>query len=260
MAVPMERLNEETGIEIPGGLQPGYRAILTGSAQALLVDLHRRFEPRRLALLNERAKLQARWDAGELPDFRADTRTIRETGWTVAPIPAALLDRRVEITGPVDRKMVINALNSGANVFMADFEDSTAPTWNNLLDGQVNLRDAVAGTINFRNDDGRKYRLNGATAVLMVRPRGWHLPENHVQVDGEPMSGSLFDFALFAFHNARLLAAKNLGPYFYLPKLQSMEEAALWNDVMDHVERTLGLAIGTFRVTVLIETLPAAFQ
>ena len=260
MAVPMERLNEETGIEIPGGLQPGYRAILTGSAQALLVDLHRRFEPRRLALLNERAKLQARWDAGELPDFRADTRTIRETGWTVAPIPAALLDRRVEITGPVDRKMVINALNSGANVFMADFEDSTAPTWNNLLDGQVNLRDAVAGTINFRNDDGRKYRLNGAAAVLMVRPRGWHLPENHVQVDGEPMSGALFDFALFAFHNARALAAKDRGPYFYLPKLQSMEEAALWNDVMDYAERALGVAIGTFKATVLIETLPAAFQ
>lgn len=260
MAVPMERLNEETGIEIPGGLRPGQRMILTGPAQALLADLHHRFEPRRQALLAERVKLQARWDAGELPDFRADTRTIRDTGWTVAPIPAALQDRRVEITGPVDRKMVINALNSGANVFMADFEDSTAPTWDNLLDGQVNLCDAVAGTINFRNDDGREYRLNDKTALLMVRPRGWHLPENHVLVDGKPISGALFDFALFAFHNARLLAAKNLGPYFYLPKLQSMEEAALWNDVMDRVERTLGLAIGTFRVTVLIETLPAAFQ
>lgn len=260
MAVPMERLNEETGIELPDDLQPGHQAILTGPAQTLLVDLHRRFEPRRQALLAGRAQLQARWDAGELPDFRADTRAIRETGWTVAPIPAALQDRRVEITGPVDRKMVINALNSGANVFMADFEDSTAPAWNNLLDGQVNLRDAVAGTITFRSDDGREYRLNGATAVLMVRPRGWHLPESHVRVDGEPMSGALFDLALFAFHNARALAAKNLGPYFYLPKLQSMEEAALWDDVMDYVERALGVAIGTFKATVLIETLPAAFQ
>ena len=256
MAVPMERLDEETGIEIPDG----NRALLTGPAQSLLVELHRRFEPRRQALLAERAKLQARWDAGELPDFRADTRGIRETDWTVAPIPAALLDRRVEITGPVDRKMVINALNSGANIFMADFEDSTAPTWANLLDGQTNLRDAVAGTITFRNDDGREYRLDDATAVLMVRPRGWHLPEDHVLVDGEPMSGALFDFALFAFHNARALAAKDRGPYFYLPKLQSMEEAVLWNDVMDCVERALGLAVGTFKATVLIETLPAAFQ
>ncbi|HKV65789.1 MAG TPA: malate synthase A [Rhodanobacteraceae bacterium] len=260
MAVPMERLNEETGIEVPDALQAAHRAILTEAAQALLADLHRRFEPRRRSLLVERAKLQARWDSGELPDFRADTRTIRKTEWTVAPIPAALQDRRVEITGPVDRKMVINALNSGANVFMADFEDSTAPTWDNLLDGQVNLRDAVAGTISFHNDEGREYRLNDSTAVLMVRPRGWHLPENHVRIDGEPMSGALFDFALFAFHNARALAAKNLGAYFYLPKLQSMEEAALWNDVMDHVERTLGLAIGSFKVTALIETLPAAFQ
>jgi malate synthase len=256
MAVPMERLNEEAGIELP----QTHPEILSGAAQALLVDLHRRFEPRRRALLAERAKLQARWDAGELPDFRPDTRTIRKTGWTVAPIPAALQDRRVEITGPVDRKMVINALNSGASVFMADFEDSTAPAWDNLLDGQVNLRDAVAGTIGFRNDDGREYRLNAATAVLMVRPRGWHLPEDHARVDGEPVSGALFDFALFAFHNARTLAARDRGPYFYLPKLQSMEEAALWNDVMDHVERALGLAVGTFKVTVLIETLPAAFQ
>ena len=260
MAVPMERLDEETGIDVPEALQHDHQAILAASAQALLADLHRRFEPRRQALLAGRAKLQARWDAGELPDFRADTLAIRNTEWAVASIPAALLDRRVEITGPVDRKMVINALNSGANVFMADFEDSTAPVFGNLLDGQANLRDAVAGTISLRNDDGREYRLNGATAVLMVRPRGWHLPENHVRIDGEPMSGALFDFALFAFHNARVLAARDRGPYFYLPKLQSMEEAALWNDVMDHVERTLGLPIGTFKVTVLIETLPAAFQ
>ena len=260
MSVPMERLHEETGIELPDALQPGHRAILSGPALALLADLHRRFEPRRLALLGARAGLQARRDAGELPDFRADTRAIRETAWTVAPIPAALRDRRVEITGPVDRKMVINALNSGANVFMADFEDSSAPTWDNLLDGQLNLRDAVAGTIAFRNDDGREYRLHDRPALLMVRPRGWHLPELHVRIDGEPVSGALFDFALFAFHNARALAAQERGPYFYLPKLESMEEAALWNDVMEHVERALGIATGNFKVTVLIETLPAAFQ
>ncbi|TAM95811.1 MAG: malate synthase A [Rhodanobacteraceae bacterium] len=256
----MEAFEDATGIDAPDELRPGHRAILTRQALGLVADLHRLFEPRRRTLLAERVQLQSGYDAGGLPDFRADTRGIREAGWTVAPIPAALLDRRVEITGPVDRKMVINALNSGANVFMADFEDSTVPTWRNLLDGQVNLRDAVAGTISFRTDDNREYRLNERTAVLMVRPRGWHLPETHLRVDGEAVSGALFDFALFAFHNARALAAKDRGPYFYLPKLQSMEEAALWDDVMGHVEAELGLPPGTFKVTVLIETLPAAFQ
>jgi malate synthase len=260
MAGAMQAQWEDDGIEVLGSRRMDHEAILPEPALTLLADLHRRFEPRRQALLAERAKVQARCDAGELPDFRADTRAIRESGWKVAPIPAALQDRRVEITGPVDRKMVINALNSDANVFMADFEDSTSPTWGNLLDGQINLRDAVAGTIALRAEDGREYRLGEKTAVLMVRPRGWHLSEDHLLVDGEPAAGALFDFGLFAFHNAHALAARDRGPYFYLPKLQSMEEAALWEDVMAHVERAFGLPPGTFRVTVLIETLPAAFQ
>ncbi|HET7562028.1 MAG TPA: malate synthase A [Rhodanobacteraceae bacterium] len=260
MAVPMELLREDRGVEIVAPVEARHADLLDATAMALLADLHRRFEARRRALLAAREVLQARYDAGELPDFRADTRAIREGDWSVAPIPAALRDRRVEITGPVDRKMVINALNSGANVFMADFEDSTTPTWANLLDGQANLRDAVAGSIDFTTDDGREYRLNDQTAVLMVRPRGWHLPEKHVLVDGEPIAGALFDFAVFAHHNARALAARDRGPYFYLPKLQSMEEAALWDEVMAHVESELELPIGTFKVTVLIETLPAAFQ
>jgi malate synthase len=195
-----------------------------------------------------------------LPDFRADTRTIREGNWQVAPIPAALRDRRVEITGPVERKMIINALNSGAKVFMADFEDSSAPTLANQLDGQLNLIDAVAGTIAFRSADGRNYKLDPDPAVLVVRPRGWHLPERHFEVDGEPMAGALVDFGLFVFHNAHALQARDRGPYFYLPKLEAMEEAALWDTVMAHAETELGLPRGCMKATVLIETLPAAFQ
>ncbi|MBS0381451.1 MAG: malate synthase A [Proteobacteria bacterium] len=260
MAMPLEAIRDTLAIEVRTPLQPGYQPILTPQALALLADLHRRFDGRRLALLEVRAEKQARVDAGALPGFREDTCDIRATDWKVAPIPAALQDRRVEITGPVDRKMVINALNSGANVFMADFEDSTAPTFDNLVQGQANLRDAVAGTIEYTAPDGRAYRLQANPAVLMVRPRGWHLPERHVLVDGEEVSGALFDFALFTFHNARALAARDRGPYFYLPKLQSMEEAALWDDVMEHVERALELPVGSFKVTVLIETLPAAFQ
>lgn len=260
MAVPMEVLREDLGVELLAPVTPQHADLLNASALGLLGKLHRRFEPRRQALLAARESQQDRYDAGELPDFRADTRAIREGDWTVAPIPAALQDRRVEITGPVDRKMVINALNSGVNVFMADFEDSTTPTLTNLLDGQANLRDAVARRIDFTNDDGREYRLNDETAVLMVRPRGWHLPEKHVRVDGEVISGALFDFAVFAHHNAVLLAQREHGPYFYLPKLQSMEEAALWDEVMAFVESELELPVGTFKVTVLIETLPAAFQ
>ncbi|MBS0432470.1 MAG: malate synthase A [Proteobacteria bacterium] len=260
MAVPMEALFEIPAIELRTPLRPGYQGILDEQALALLADLHRRFDGRRRGLLAARTETQARFDAGALPDFRADTREIREAEWAVAPIPPALLDRRVEITGPTERKTVINAMNSGANAFMADFEDSTAPTFDNLLQGQINLRDAVAGTIEHRAPDGRVYRLNDSTAVLMVRPRGWHLPERHVRVDGEEMSGALFDFALFAFHNARALAAGNRGPYFYLPKLQSMEEAQLWEDAMTHVERALGCETGSFKATVLVETLPAAFQ
>jgi len=250
------------GIELTGQL-PGQEQLLTPSALSFLGDLHRRFESTRQAGLAARRERQAFFDAGGLPDFRDDTRAIRESGWRVAPLPPALLDRRVEITGPTDPKMVINALNSGAKVYMADFEDSTAPTWSNLLTGQRALGKAVAGTLDWMAPDGSKhYTLKpyAQQAVLMVRPRGWHLDEKHVRVDGTSISGSLFDAGLFAFHNAHALAAKDRGPYFYLPKLQSMEEAALWNEVFDHIEQTLGLAVGQIKVTVLIETLPAVFE
>lgn len=248
-------------IEFPAPAAPGQEQILTPAARELLADLHRRFEPQRQALLAARLLRQARIDAGELPDFRADTRSIRESDWRVAPIPAALQDRRVEITGPVDRKMIINALNSGARVFMADFEDSTSPTWANLVEGQVNLRDAVAGSISFTAENGRHYALKpDAATVLMVRPRGWHLTEKHMLVDGHRVSGGLFDLALFALHNAAALAARDRGPYFYLPKLEAMEEAALWDEVLAFLEVRLGLPIGAMKVTVLIETLPAVFE
>ena len=236
------------------------REILSNSARAFLTDLHHRFEGRRQSLLKARVERQAGYDAGELPDFATETATIRESEWRVAPIPAALMDRRVEITGPVDRKMIINALNSGAKVFMADFEDSTAPTLHSLIDGQLNLRDAVAGTIDYTSPEGKHYEVKPDPAVLMVRPRGWHLPEKHFVIDGEAMSGALFDLGLFAFHNARALHARDRGPYFYLPKMQSHREAALWNDVLGQIETTLSLPPGTMKVTVLIETLPAVFE
>ena len=246
------------GIALPASAED----LVTPDAQAFLAGLHRRFEPARQALLAERRRRQARFDAGALPDFRDDTRAIREGDWQVAPIPAALRDRRVEITGPVDPKMVINALNSGANCYMADFEDSTSPTWDNLLAGQRALREAVAGTLAFTSPEGKRYALRpeAERAVLIVRPRGWHLDEKHVRVDGARMSASLFDAGLFAWHNARALAASDRGPYLYLPKLQSMEEAALWEQVLAHVEQALGLPQGQIKVTVLIETLPAAFE
>jgi len=240
----------------------GHDTLLTPEALALLAGLHRAFEPRRQALLQRRRARQADFDAGALPDFRADTRAIRDGDWRVAPLPAALQDRRVEITGPVDPKMVINALNSGANCYMADFEDSTAPTWGNLIEGQQALRDAVAGTLAFVNEAGKRYALkpDAERAVLIVRPRGWHLDEKHVRIDGERLSGSLFDVALFAFHNATVLAARDRGPYLYLPKLQSMEEAALWQDALSQIEQALGLPQGQIKATVLIETLPAVFE
>lgn len=236
--------------------------LLDAQALAFLTDLHDRFDARRLDLLAARRARQTAYDAGGLPDFRAETRSIRESEWRVAPVPAALRDRRVEITGPVDPKMVINALNSGANCYMADFEDSTSPTWDNLLTGQRALRDAIKGTLTFTSPAGKRYALKpeDQRAVMIVRPRGWHLDEKHVRIDGAPMSGALFDAGLFAFHNAHALAAKDRGPYFYIPKLQSMEEAQLWDDVLAHVERALGLPAGQIRVTVLIETLPAAFE
>ena len=236
--------------------------LLDDQALAFLADLHRRFEARRQALLAARRERQAFFDGGGLPDFRADTRRLREDDWRVAPLPAALLDRRVEITGPVDPKMVINALNSGASCYMADFEDSTAPTWDALLTGQRALREAVAGTLAFDAGNGKSYRLKpeAERAVLIVRPRGWHLDEKHLQVDGARISASLFDAGLFCLGNGAALAAKDRGPYLYLPKLQSMEEAALWNDVLAHIEQALGLPADGIKVTVLIETLPAVFE
>ncbi|MGV8943493.1 malate synthase A [Thermomonas sp.] len=246
---------------------PGQTQVLTPAAQAFLRDLHLCFEARRQALLQARVARQAEFDAGASPDFRADTAAIRAADWKVAPIPTALQDRRVEITGPVDPKMVINALNSGANVYMADFEDSTSPTWANLIEGQRALRKAVAGTLDWMAPDGSKHytlKPEAERAVLCVRPRGWHLDEKHVLVDvdgdRQRISASLFDAGLFAFHNAATLAAKERGPYLYLPKLQSMEEAALWEDALAHIEATLGLTHGQIKVTVLIETLPAGFE
>ena len=240
----------------------GQEQLLPAPLLGLLVSLHRAIEPERRARLAARRERQAAFDAGALPDFRADTRAIRDGDWKVAPIPRALQDRRVEITGPTDPKMVINALNSGAQCYMADFEDSTAPTWRNLLAGQRALAAAVDGTLTFEADNGKQYRLRPyeERAVLIVRPRGWHLDEKHVRIDGEAIAGGLFDMAVFAWHNARTLMANDRGPYFYLPKLQSMEEAALWEAALSHVEAMLGLPHGQMKVTVLIETLPAVFE
>ena len=234
--------------------------ILTPKAQEFLTQLARKFEEGRQVLLEHRRIRQQEIDAGRLPDFLPETANIRESDWTVAPIPRDLLDRRVEITGPVDRKMIINALNSSASVFMADFEDSNSPTWQNNLEGQANLRDAVRGTISYVSPEGKLYELNSQVATLMVRPRGWHLNERHFQVDGKSISGSLFDFGLYFFHNAAELIRKGTGPYFYLPKMESHLEARLWNDVFCFAQDNLGIPRGTIRATVLIETILAAFE
>ncbi|MGE0386034.1 MAG: malate synthase A [Gammaproteobacteria bacterium] len=241
-------------------MSPACQDVLGPQALAFVADLVSRFGPRRAELLQRRRDRQRAFDAGALPDFLPETREIRESAWTVAPIPADLADRRVEITGPVDRKMIINALNSGARVYMADFEDSSSPTWSGMIEGQVNLRDAVRRTIEFTNPDGRSYRLNERTATLMVRPRGWHLEEAHVQFDGAPIPASLFDFGLYFFHNARALIARGTAPYFYVPKMESHLEARLWNDVFNHAQDSLGIPRGTIRATALIETIPAAFE
>jgi malate synthase len=242
-------------------MRRGYEKVLTAEAIDFAVELQREFAAERRRRLADRAELQRRLDAGWKPDFLPETEAIREAEWRVASIPRDLHDRRVEITGPTDRKMIINALNSGANVFMADFEDANTPTWQNLIEGQINLIDAVRRAITFDDPEtGRHYSLNDQTAVLFVRPRGWHLPEKHVLVDGEPMSGALFDFALFIFHNAKELVARGTGPYFYLPKLESHLEARLWNNVFLHAQAKLGLPRGTIRATVLIETIMAAFE
>ncbi|MCB1626093.1 MAG: malate synthase A [Xanthomonadales bacterium] len=238
----------------------GTEFLLSEAALAFIADLHQRFEPERQRLLQARSARQQRLNAGELPDFLPETAAVRAGDWRVAPIPADLLDRRVEITGPVDRKMVINALNSGARMFMADFEDSSAPTWDNLLQGQRNLHDAVRRQIDYTSPEGKAYQLAEQTATLLVRPRGWHLPEAHVLVDGQPVSGSLFDFALYLFHNGAELLRRGTGPYFYLPKLESHLEARLWNLVIEHAEQSLGLPRGSVRCTVLIETILAVFE
>ena len=248
------------GVDIRGEAA-AYADILTPEALAFVVALQRRFNARRLDLLAARQARKARLEAGELPTFLPETRCIRESDWQVAPVPADLQDRRVEITGPVDRKMIINALNSGAKVFMADFEDANAPSWTNCLDGQRNLREAVNRTLTFEDPvKGKFYQLNPVTATLMVRPRGWHLEEKHLYVDGQPMSGSLFDFGLYFFHNAINLISRGSGPYFYLPKLESHLEARLWNDVFLFAQSWVGLPMGTIKATVLIETILASFE
>ncbi|CAI8691468.1 malate synthase A [Burkholderia pyrrocinia] len=247
------------GMTITGEIKPGYEAILTPDALALVAALHRAFEPRRQALLQARAERTKRLDAGERPDFLADTRAIREGDWKVAPLPADLQCRRVEITGPVERKMIINALNSGADSYMTDFEDSNAPSWTNQIDGQINLKDAIRRTISLEQN-GKSYQLNDKVATLIVRPRGWHLDEKHVTVDGQRVSGGIFDFALFLFHNAKELIARGSGPYFYLPKMESHLEARLWNDIFVAAQEQVGIPRGTIRATVLIETILAAFE
>ena len=249
-----------SGVSIDVPIASEYEQILTSEALAFLHELHQRFDARRRELLAKRVERQKAIDAGQLPNFLPETESIRKADWKVAPIPADLMDRRVEITGPVDRKMVINALNSGANVFMADFEDSNSPTWDNNLSGQINLRDAVRGDITYASPEGKQYALNPKRAVLLVRPRGWHLEERHVTIGGLPMSGSLMDFGLYFFHNAKTLMAKGTGPYFYLPKMQSHLEARLWNDVFVYAQQHVGIPQGTIRATVLIETILAAFE
>lgn len=248
------------GIVLTAPVDPALEAIVSPDALAFVASLHRQFNARRLELLAEREARQAAIDTGADLGFLDETASVREGDWSVAAAPDDLLDRRVEITGPCDRKMVINALNSGAKVFMADLEDASSPTWHNVVDGQQNLYDAVRRTIAFQNPDGREYHLNPETATLLVRPRGWHLNERHMAVDGEPVSGSLFDFGFYMFHNARELIDRGSGPYFYLPKLQSHREARLWNDVFNAAQDALGIPRGTIRATVLVETLPAAFE
>ena len=248
-----------TGIEIKGEMKPGYEAILTEPALVFIAQLHRMYEPTRQSLLRARDDRKRWWAEGNAIDFAPETSSVREGNWKIAGTPADLQDRRVEITGPCDRKMVINALNSGAKCYMACLEDATSPTWHNIVDGQINLKDAAAGTITLE-DKGKSYKLNAETAVLICRPRGWHLPESHIHVDGEEVSGAIVDFALYFFHNARALLAKGSGPYFYLPKMEHYLEARLWNNIFVTAQSILGQPLGTIKSTVLIETLPGAFM
>jgi malate synthase len=256
----MDAIRIPDRVEIVGPVSSASSTLLTSAAVAFVAKLAREFEPRRRELLARRLQRQKDFDSGKLPDFLHETASIRAGNWKIAPVPHDLQDRRVEITGPTDRKMVINALNSGANVFMADFEDSNTPTWQNMIEGQINLRDAVAGVISFVNPEGKTYRLNPQTATLLVRPRGWHLIEKHVRVDGEPISGAIFDFGLFFFHNAHKLVERGSGPYFYLPKMESHLEARLWNDIFVAAQDACGIPRGTIKATALIETVLAAFE
>ena len=247
------------GVDISGPISPEFAQILTPEAIAFFAKLHRAFGTRRNELLAQRGLRQQEFDAGKLPDFLSDTAKIRNSDWRISPQPKDMLDRRVEITGPTDRKMVINALNCGASTFMADFEDANCPTWFNMIDGQRNLRDAIRRTISFEQDD-KRYELNDKVAVLIPRPRGWHLIERHVTIDGQPVSGSIFDFCLYFFHNAKELLARGTGPYFYLPKMESHLEARLWNDIFVMAQDELGIPQGSIKATVLIETVLAAFE
>ena len=253
-------LQMPAGVEITGEIGSAFADILTPAALAFVAKLERAAGGRRKDALKRRAERQVDFDAGKMPDFLPETKHIRAGDWTCAPIPQDLQDRRVEITGPTDRKMVINALNSGARMFMADFEDANSPTWHNMIDGQINLRDAIRRTITFSSPEGKQYQLNEQTAVLLVRPRGWHLDEKHVLIDGAPVSAGLFDFALYFFHNAKELIQRGSGPYFYLPKMESHLEARIWNDVFNLAQDEMGIPRGTIRATVLIETIPAAFE
>jgi len=259
--IAMQRdTNLPAGVQVTGRMTPEYRDVLTTDAIAFLASLHRQFNARRLELLQRRVSRQAELDEGKLPDFLPETRHVRESEWKVAPVPADLQDRRTEITGPTDRKMVINALNSGANMYMADFEDSNTPTWDNQVQGQINMRDAVRRAIDFTSPEGKPYKLNEKIATLLVRPRGWHLEEKHMLVDGQPISGSLFDFGLYFFHNAKERLKRGSGTYFYLPKMESHLEARLWNDVFVYAQNALGVPQGTVKATVLIETILATFE
>jgi len=259
MEDPIRTLTAE-GIEVLGPLGEGFAEILTPEALSFVAKLARRFSATRESLLQNRIQRQAEISAGRMPDFLSETKELRQSAWKIGPIPKDLEDRRVEITGPVDRKMVINALNSGAKVFMADFEDAHSPVWEATIQGQLNLRDAIRGTIRFVSPEGAAYELRPPLAALLVRPRGWHLIEKHLEIDGKPVSASLFDFGLFFFHNAKALIAKGTGPYFYLPKLESHREARLWNDVFVMAQQELGIPRGTIKATVLIETILAAFE
>ena len=253
-------MSTDTNVELHGAIDAAFEDVLTPGALAFVSALQREFGPRRQQLLHAREQRRARLAAGEMLDFLDDTRKIHASDWRVAPVPDDMQQRWVEITGPTDRKLVINALNSGADGFMADFEDANAPTWRNMVEGHINLRDAIDGTIKYRSSDGRDYRLDDDVATLLVRPRGWHLPERHMLVDGAPVSGSLFDFGLYFFHCTGRLLANGSGPYFYLPKMESHLEARLWNDVFCFAQDELGVPRGTIKATVLIETLPAAFE